>query len=166
MRRASSLRAIAKKLFPPLLLPLAALLAAVPASGAALDQHGRPHDVRGPSGSHTVVELAAAWCKPCYKALPRLEALAKDHPGIRFLVVSVDEKIAGRDKLVEELKLTLPVLWDEGHAIVEGFQPEEFPATYVLDRTGKVVHQHFGFSEEKLGALAAFLATVETKESE
>jgi thiol-disulfide isomerase/thioredoxin len=142
MPHASSVRTIASPALSLLLLLSAALLAGVPAFGEALDQRGRPHDVRGPSASYTVVEFAAAWCKPCYKALPRLEALSKEHPGIRFLVVSVDEKI------------------------VEGFQPEEFPATYVLDRTGKVVHQHFGYSKAKLDALAAFLATVEAKGSE
>jgi peroxiredoxin len=150
----------------PLLLLLAFLLAGVPTSGQALDQHGQRHDVRGPSVSHTVVEFAAAWCKPCYKALPRLEALSRRHPGIRFLVVSVDEASAGRDRLIEELNLTVPVLWDEGHAIVESFHPEEFPATYVLDRTGKVVHEHFGYAEAKIDALAAFLAEIEAARAE
>ena len=59
------------------------------------------------------------------------------------MVVSVDTSAAGRDRLVRDLGLELPVLWDGDHRIVEHFAPERFPATYLL-RDGHVVHQSLG----------------------
>lgn len=111
--------------------------------GQASDQHGKMYDLGDLSRGPLVVDFAASWCEPCYKALPKLEALAVEHPEVRFVVVSVDEKQAGRDRLVRDLDLTLPVLWDAGQKIVEEFSPEGFPATYVVDQ-GKVIYQHSG----------------------
>ena len=125
-----------------------------------LDQFGNSHELTR-AESHTVVDFAAAWCEPCYRALPELETLAGLHPEIHFLVVSVDESQAGRDRLIEALDLRLPVIWDGDHSLVEGFRPKGFPATYVLDSVGKVVYKHFGYSKRKWRALVDFVAGLE-----
>jgi len=121
-----------------------------------LDQFGQSHELNQ-SDSYTVVDFAAAWCRPCYQALPELEALAEAHPRIRFLVVSVDDSEVGRDRLVEALGLRLPVIWDRAHSLVEGFDPKGFPATYVLDGSGQVIYHHFGYSGRKWRALVDFV---------
>ncbi len=138
------------------LAALAALAIQVPADAESADQFGRRHDLAG-SDVYTVVDFAASWCGPCYRALPELEALATTTPGVRFLVVSVDDEVAGRDRLVEDLQLRLPVIWDEGHDLIERFHPRGFPATYVLAPGGEVVHRHVGYSKKKWRALADFL---------
>ncbi len=127
----------------------------IPPEGA-VDQSGNRHELAG--SGYTVLDFAAAWCEPCYQALPRLEALARKHPRIRFLVVSVDEEVEGRDRLVEDLGLRLPVIWDDGHALVERFRPRGFPATYVLDSQGEIVYQHVGYSKKKWRELEGFLS--------
>lgn len=115
--------------------------------GSAGDQHGTVYNLEDLAHGPLVVDFAASWCDPCYQALPRLEALARKYPEVRFVVVSVDETEAGRDQLVHDLGLQLPVLWDEDHKIVEGFAPGGFPATYVFQE-GRVVYQHVGTDEE------------------
>ncbi len=135
---------------------LAALAIQLPAGAESTDQFGRRHDLAA-GDVYTVVDFAASWCEPCYRALPELEALAAATPGVRFLVVSVDDEVAGRDHLVEDLDLRLPVIWDQGHALVERFRPRGFPATYVLAPGGEVVHQHVGYSKKKWRALVDFL---------
>ncbi len=119
------------------------------------DQFGRRHDLAGET--YTVVDFAASWCEPCYRALPELQALAGDHPRVRFLVVSVDDEVEGRDRLIADLDLRLPVIWDQGHELIERFHPKGFPATYVLAPGGEIVHQHLGYSKKKWRALVAFL---------
>ena len=120
--------------------------------GNAFDQHGTVHNLEDLAVGPLVIDFAASWCDPCYKALPKLEALARKHPEVRFVVVSVDETKAGRDRLVRELGLELPVLWDEDQSIVQGFEPDGFPATYVLEE-GQIVHRHIGTDEEEWGEL-------------
>jgi thiol-disulfide isomerase/thioredoxin len=146
MRRAALLLAFA--------LPLCA---ARPLAAAATDQHGVAHAWSGPSAGYTVLDFAASWCTPCWSVLPRLEKLAAEHPGLRVVVVSVDDKVAGRDLLVSKLKLALPVLWDEKHVIAGHYRPDGMPHTVVLDPAGQVVYRHTGSGTKEWGAMLAFL---------
>lgn len=141
-----------------LLLALLALPLAAAVPGAETDQAGRAHEWKGASAGYTVVDFAASWCTPCWAVLPRLEKYAAEHPGIRVLAVSVDDKIAGRDLLVSKLKLTIPILWDEKHRIAEHYRPEGMPYTVVLDPSGNVVYRHTGSAMKEWDALVAFLA--------
>lgn len=142
------------------LLVVAGLLAlAASPPPEATDQHGVPHAWRGPFERLTVLDFAASWCAPCRHTLPRLEAYAAAHLELPVLVVSVDEKVEGRDRLVESLGLRLPVLWDEEHAIAEHYEPEALPTTLVLDREGEVVFRSRGSSERGWRELVAFLAS-------
>ena len=121
---------------------LAAALAAPPAAGTAAD----PLDtLTAPSDTYTVLDFAASWCTPCYRALPRLQVLARELPDLRVVVVSVDETERGRDRLVRELDLELEVVWDGDHTLISKLAPEAFPATYVLDPGGEVVYSHLGY---------------------
>lgn len=141
-------------------LAAAGLAAAGSAEGNYLDQSGQPQELTGPG--YTVVDFAAAWCEPCYKALPRLQDLASEHPSVRFLVVSVDEEKEGRDQLIRDLEIQLPVIWDEKHTLVEQFHPKGFPATYVLDSAGQVVYEHIGYNPKKWQKLVDFLQQIQT----
>ena len=106
----------------------------------ARDQHGRSHTWLGPTGQLTLLEFAASWCAPCRQTLPRLEAFAREHPDLRVLAVSVDERREGRDELVGTLGLTLPMLWDEGHRIAGHYQPRAMPAAFLISPAGEVLH--------------------------
>lgn len=113
-------------------------------STPALDQHGEERAWKGGSGHYTLVDFAASWCAPCRTTLPRVEELAHRFPELEVLVVSVDDRVEGRDSLVESLGLELPVLWDADYAIAEHYQPSGMPATFLVDPEGHVVYRHTG----------------------
>ncbi|MCH9647274.1 MAG: TlpA family protein disulfide reductase [Deltaproteobacteria bacterium] len=121
------------------------------------DQHGRSHRWKGPSTSYTLIDFSASWCVPCRKSLPRLETLAKDTPNLQVLVVSVDDEIAGRDALVEDLGLTLPVVWDGRYAIAQHHKPAGMPSTVILDPSGAEIFREEGYSEKKWRQLVDFV---------
>ena len=133
------------------------VLAAVAAEGAELDQNGTPHAWSGASGRYRVIDFAAAWCAPCWSALPKLQELADSRPDLDFVVVSVDERVEGRDRLVEGLALNLSVLWDEDHAIAKHYRPKAMPATYLLDPSGEIVHEYTGTAASDWEAFLAIL---------
>ncbi len=153
---AEALRAVAPRFEPSAaasaLAVLVLLVITLPLLAEGSDQFGRRHDLAG-GERYTVIDFAASWCQPCYRTLPELEALAARTPGVRFLVISVDDEASGRDRLVEDLELRLPVIWDEDHGLIERFRPRGFPATYVLAPGGEVVYQHTGTSKKKWRAL-------------
>ena len=125
-------------------------------AGPETDQAGKTYDLdSGPSV--TVVDFAASWCEPCWKTLPKLQTLADAMPNVRFIVVDVDEKVSGRDRLVDGLKLRVPVVWDEKQRLAQRFGPEGMPATFVLDAAGKVVYKHVGSESKEWNKLVAFL---------
>ena len=129
-----------------------------PQSGApTFDQNGVQHQPEQPGAALTILDFAACWCKPCWKALPRLQDLAENRPELNILVISQDEKPAGRDKLVKKLGLTMPVVWDEDHIWARKYQPEAMPTTMIVDKNGKILYSHGGSSakdwEEFLDAL-------------
>jgi thiol-disulfide isomerase/thioredoxin len=135
-------------LAPGALLAVAMLSAAPPEPSeetpVALDQHGRGHAWQGATSHLTLLEFAASWCAPCRTTLPRLEAFARAHPDLRVLTVSVDERRAARDQLVETLDLSLPMLWDEGHRIAEHYAPQAMPAAFLISPAGEVLHTALG----------------------
>ncbi len=128
---------------------VALAVSAAPAAPAAeprvaLDQDGRGHAWEGPSGRLTLLEFAASWCAPCRKTLPRLEAFARRYPELRVLVVDVDERREDRDALAASLGLTVPMLWDEDHAIAEHYRPEAMPAAFLISPDGEVLDTSLG----------------------
>ena len=121
-----------------------------------LDQHGKELDLEALSREHLVLDFAASWCDPCYEALPKLQRLAEDHPEIHFVVVSVDQTEDGWSRLVRDLALELPVVWDDDQRLVESFAPTGFPATYVFEN-GRLVHQQTGTGSAQWKALLGIL---------
>ena len=110
----------------------------------ATDQFGQSHSPQSPGEGVTVIDFAASWCKPCWKALPRLEALHREHPELRILVCSEDEQVGGRDRLVKKLGLTMPVIWDQGHQWARRYQPDAMPTTMIVDSKGNILFRHGG----------------------
>ena len=117
---------------------------ALAAGGPLRDQFGNHYDPENLSPKVTVLDFAASWCQPCWRALPHLQAYAKAHPEVQVLVVSEDDQRAGRDTLVKKLGLKIPVVWDEDHQLAKKMNPPGMPTTYVLDADGKVVHFQVG----------------------
>ena len=114
---------------------------------SAVDQNGNAHRWSPDVGAVTIIDFAASWCAPCRESLPRLEAFAASHPEVRVLVISVDDQVTGRDALVDELGLKVPVLWDENHRAAEHYRPDGMPATFVFDRDGREILAVVGSKE-------------------
>jgi cytochrome c biogenesis protein CcmG/thiol:disulfide interchange protein DsbE len=133
------------------------LLSTVCLQADETDQRGAAQAWKGKSDRYTVIDFAAAWCRPCWDVLPRLQKYADAHPDVRVIVVSVDDAVKGRDALVEKLRLTIPVLWDSSDRIATHYKPAGMPATFILDPEGVVVYRHVGSGKKEWEEMIAFL---------
>ena len=115
------------------------------------DQNGAAHSLT--RGEYTLLDFAASWCGPCHKALPHIDALKKEYPNLKVLVVCVDLEERNWRELVKKHKLDVPVIWDKDQVWVNHFQPPGMPTTLLLDPQGQKVYEHTGFSEKDLQRL-------------
>ena len=141
---------------------LLSLLIPGPQTGVpTFDQNGESYHPEKPGAGLTILDFAASWCKPCWKALPRLQDLAENRPDLNILVISQDRKAVGRDKLVNKLRLTMPVIWDQDHIWAKKYQPEAMPTTMIVDKNGKILYSHGGSSMKDWNQFLEALESIE-----
>src|SRR6478752_1934656 len=73
---------------------------------------GGAFDSASPSvvGHVLVIDFFAAYCRPCQRKLPALEALHRRQPGLSIVGISLDETGAAAMKSVARHHLTFPVV--------------------------------------------------------
>ena len=94
-----------------------------------------------------------SWCRSCRTELQQMELLFAD-PAADVRVVSIfvdDDQVAARSA-VTDLRLTFPVLLDEGQQISRLYDLPTLPVTVLIDRNGVVrfVHPGYKAGDEKL----------------
>ncbi|WP_214324425.1 TlpA family protein disulfide reductase [Nonomuraea sediminis] len=128
------------------------------------DLEGRPFDVAGLRGKLVVVNYWGSWCAPCRKETPDLvRAAGRAAPlGVAFAGVNIRDNKDSARAFARELGVPYPSLFDPGMASALGFgamAPRALPATYVLDRQGRVAAFFFGaVTEPSLMAVLRGLA--------
>ena len=99
-------------------------------------------------GQAVLLNLWATWCIPCREEMPALQTLYTEAAarGLRVVGVSIDapgSDAAIRDFLTS-LGVTFTILKDPGGRIERTFRTIGVPETFLLDRTGRLVHHWIG----------------------
>jgi len=96
-------------------------------------------------------------CKPCKREMPLIQKLsdALKDKGLEVIVVSIDteEATAGLKKLVEDMKLTLPIGLDRFQIVMRRYNADTLPYVVVLDGTGKIKLVSRGYKGDALTKL-------------
>jgi cytochrome c-type biogenesis protein len=99
-------------------------------------------------GEVVLLNVWATWCIPCRKELPELEALHKQYEGqgLRVLAVSVDEGGSDADvrDFAKEFGLTFTILRDPNERVFTAFSVIGVPASFLIDREGKLAWKKAG----------------------
>jgi thiol-disulfide isomerase/thioredoxin len=98
------------------------------------------------SGKVGVVNFWGSWCGPCRREQGPLETLSKQY-GARVQFVGVnarrDQKAAALAYL-DEFKVTYPSVYNPDSSIAYAFRVRFMPATFVIDRQGKIAAEFIG----------------------
>ena len=86
-----------------------------------------------------VVDFFAAYCRPCQRALPALEALHEARPDVDIVGVSLDDGPEGAVAMINRHHLTFPVVHDTQHVLAGRFRVSELPSSFVADAEGRIV---------------------------
>ncbi|MEX2283114.1 MAG: TlpA disulfide reductase family protein [Gemmatimonadota bacterium] len=110
--------------------------------------NGESVSLAGLRGQVVLLNVWATWCIPCRKELPELQQLHQQlaSRGLHVVGVSVDDGSADRavDQFVREFGLTYTILRDPAEKVSHTFAIPGVPASFLIDRNGKVVWRHLG----------------------
>lgn len=103
------------------------------------------------AGKVVVLDFWATWCPPCRAEIPGLIELQKKYQaqGLIIVGVSVDQASADTVKsFAKKMGINYPVVMAESKVVAAYGGIEGLPTTFIIDRAGRIVKQHLGFTEK------------------
>lgn len=98
-------------------------------------------------GQVVMVNFWASWCQPCRTEMPLIEDLYQKFKKIGFtvLAVNVDEDPANGKKMLKEVPVSFPVVYDSKNTVIQKYGVQAMPSTYMVDRKGTIREVHRGY---------------------
>jgi len=98
-------------------------------------------------GEVVMVNFWASWCGPCRQEMPLLDQLYKRFSpmGFTILGVNVEEDSAEAEKVLGEIPVSFPILFDSRNQVSKAYDINAMPSTFLVDRDGKVRYLHKGY---------------------
>ncbi|PWA10054.1 thiol-disulfide oxidoreductase [Pueribacillus theae] len=92
-------------------------------------------------GKGVFLNFWATYCPPCKEEMPFMDNQYQTfkEKGIEILAVNVGEPSLTAQKFVERYDLTFPILLDEREEVYKAYGVKPIPATFLIDKDGKVV---------------------------
>ena len=98
-----------------------------------------------------LLDFWATWCKPCVKAMPKLQEIYETYKDRGLTVVGVNEDgPRGQSKVKPFLrarKFTFPIALDSHGSVMKRMRATAYPTTVLIDMDGEIVFRHAGFAK-------------------
>ena len=92
-------------------------------------------------GKVVLVNFWATWCEPCVTEMPSLQRVRDQFaPDLEVLGVNYQEGPARIKAFIDRSGITFPVVRDTDGAVAKAWGARMFPASYLVDRAGRVKH--------------------------
>lgn len=103
-------------------------------------------------GKVILLTFWASWCSPCRIELPHFQSLQKKlgRDKVVVLAVSADNQLDDVKNFAKQLKLNIPLFFDEDLAVNQRYRIKAMPTTFIIDSHGVIRHIHQGFKEDVL----------------
>ncbi len=98
-------------------------------------------------GQVVLINFWASWCGPCRQEMPLLDEIHKKYAKLGFTVlgINVDNDSSKADKILKNIPVTFPVLYDPDGKVSKLYNVNAMPTTVIVDRDGKQRFLHLGF---------------------
>jgi peroxiredoxin len=98
-------------------------------------------------GQVVLINFWASWCGPCRQEMPHLENIYRKYEPLGFTVfgVNVEQDRHMADKVLRDIPVSFPILFDNENLVSELYGVDAMPATILVDRDGTIRHMHRGY---------------------
>jgi len=104
-----------------------------------------------------LLDFWATWCKPCAKALPKLNKLHMKYLEEGFQVIGINEdgprNISKVKPFVRSLRVNFPVLIDGNGEVMRKYNVQNLPTTILIGHDGTIIAKYIGFHTKDLKKL-------------
>lgn len=114
-----------------------------PISFNVKDLKGKSLSIEKFKGKVVLLDFWATWCKPCIAEMPNVKRLYKQYQkeGFEIIGISLDHQKASLESYIKRNDIQWPQFFDGAawnNEIAQKYKVRSIPATYLLDRNGKI----------------------------
>ena len=98
-------------------------------------------------GQVVMINFWASWCGPCRQEMPLLDQMYKRYSPLGFTLLGVNVEANSKDaeKLLANVPVSFPVLFDKENKVSKMYDVNAMPSTVFIDRKGNVRYLHKGY---------------------
>ena len=98
-------------------------------------------------GEVVLINFWASWCGPCRQEMPLLDELHNQYKALGFTVlgVNVEQDPYQARKLLKDMPVSFPVLFDDSSVVSKQYDVIAMPSTVLVDRNGNMRYLHKGY---------------------
>ncbi|WP_251555440.1 thiol-disulfide oxidoreductase ResA [Neobacillus muris] len=116
------------------------------------DMQGNKHRLSDYRGQGVFLNFWGTWCPPCKKEMPYINnqyQQFKDE-GVQVLSVDIQESELAVNKFIDRYQLDFPIMIDAEKEVMTAYDVDQLPATFLIDKNGKVVKYYTGELTENM----------------
>jgi peroxiredoxin len=111
-----------------------------------VDMEGNKHQLSDYKGQGVFLNFWGTWCKPCEEEMPYINNQYNQFKdkGVQVLAVDVSESELVVNQFADRHKLNFPIVIDKDGQVQTAYGINPLPATFLIDKDGKVIKYHTG----------------------
>ncbi len=110
------------------------------------DLNGKKHTLSDYKGKYVFLNFWATWCPPCREEMPYMQRVYNSWDKSKYVMLAVDigESRSKVKAFAKKNKYTFPILLDHNGKVAKKYGVRGIPATFFVDKKGKVVGKVVG----------------------